>query len=102
MALALAKWQYAWLAFQVPQWTDEPRQRDRAERDDVARFQSTGVLMVGPREPPRQGQVWVWIDSGSGPGHKISVHPGDLTLSELDDGQGRAAIYNLRTHHCQG
>lgn len=68
----------------------------------MAEFQPTGANVVGPRELPKNGQARVWIDSGSGPGHQISVRPEDLTLSELDDGQGRTAIYNLRTYHCRG
>ncbi|MEO3776971.1 hypothetical protein ABGB16_08970 [Micromonospora sp. B11E3] len=74
---------------------------EREKGTDVAEFQPTGAIVVGPRELPTDGRAWVWIDSGSGPGHKISVRHEDLTLSELDDGQGQAAIYNLRTYRCR-
>lgn len=52
------------------------------------------VPVVGPRELPKDGPVRVWIDGGSGPGHKIEVRPADLAPSELDDGRGPTAIYD--------
>ncbi|MCW3820315.1 hypothetical protein ONA91_38385 [Micromonospora sp. DR5-3] len=44
----------------------------------------------------------VLIDSGSGSGHKIEVRPEDLAPSELDDGRGSTAIYDLSVYYCRG
>lgn len=57
------------------------------------------ILVVGPRELPGYGTVSVWIDAGSGAGgQRVTVPVSDLRVAELDDGQGRTAIYSLRTH----
>lgn len=62
----------------------------------------TSVLVVGPRELPRNGQVEVWIDAGSGAGYETMVPSDLLALSSLDDGEGVSAIYELRVRQCAG
>ena len=68
---------------------------------DVA-ARNWGVLAVGPRELPPSGTVMVWVDSGNTAGHEISVPVENLQVAELDDGQGRSAIYTLRVRECRG
>lgn len=68
------------------------------EGGDVAGSRPTRLLVVGPRELPESGAVEVWADAGSGgSGQEIDVLVRDLKLAEMDDGQGRSAIYELRT-----
>lgn len=56
------------------------------------------VLAVGPRQLPESGTIQVWVDAGSGGGgQRIRVSVGDLRVAEQDDGQGRLALYSLRT-----
>ena len=58
------------------------------------------ILAVGPRELPDIGTVQVWVDSGSGGGGQtITVPVGDLRVADLDSGEGRSAIYALRTYY---
>lgn len=58
------------------------------------------ILAVGPRDLPSSGTILVWVDAGSGGGHKIRVPVERLRLAESDQGEGRAALYHLRT--CSG
>ncbi|MBO3736957.1 hypothetical protein [Actinoplanes flavus] len=60
------------------------------------------ILVTGPRELPPAGPVTVWIDAGSGPGYARQVWASDLTVSELDDGQGTSAVYALTQVECDG
>jgi hypothetical protein len=60
------------------------------------------ILAVGPRKLPNSGLVQVWVDSGSGSGHQISVPADHLALAEMDDGRGPSAIYALQVRDCRG
>lgn len=56
------------------------------------------ILAVGPRELPDSGPVEVWFDAGSGGnGQRFAVPVEDLELAERDGGEGRFALYSLRT-----
>lgn len=62
-----------------------------------------GILVVGPRDLPESGTVRVWVDVGSGgSGQKITVPFENLRRADRDDGQGRAAIYQLTTYPGRG
>jgi hypothetical protein len=60
------------------------------------------ILAVGPRDLPADGLIQVWLDSGSGSGHEVVVSAPDLAVADLDDGQGRSALYTLRVRECRG
>ena len=62
----------------------------------------SAILAVGPRELPDDGLIQVWVDSGSGSGHEITVPATDLAVAEQDDGRGTSAIYALRVRECRG
>jgi hypothetical protein len=58
------------------------------------------VLVVGPRELPASGTVEVWADAGSGGvGQRITVPVTDLQMADVDSGNGRYAVYALRSRH---
>ncbi|GIF04309.1 hypothetical protein Asi03nite_18470 [Actinoplanes siamensis] len=60
------------------------------------------ILAVGPRKLPDHGTVQVWVDSGSGGGHEITVPANHLSVAEMDDGQSETAIYTLQARECRG
>lgn len=60
------------------------------------------ILVVGPRELPSEGEVRVWLDTGSRSGYEISVPARDLTVADMDDGKGTSAVYALRERECRG
>ncbi|MEH1016438.1 hypothetical protein V6U90_25450 [Micromonospora sp. CPCC 206060] len=60
------------------------------------------ILAVGPRELPTSGTVQVWVDSGTGSGQQIEVPVRDLQVAECDQGEGRSALYKLRTTYGRG
>ena len=53
------------------------------------------ILTVGPRVLSEDGWARVWIDTGSGPGYIRMVPAEQLTLAEVDDGEGPYAFYRL-------
>lgn len=61
------------------------------------------ILAIGPRELPRTETVEVWFDAGSGlTGQRFMVPVKQLTLSDLDRGEGRSALYEYESHHREG
>nr|MDT0659683.1 hypothetical protein [Micromonospora sp. DSM 115978] len=60
------------------------------------------ILAIGPRELPDAGPVEVRFDSGSGStGQRITIPVEALTLSDLDRGEGRTALYEYEPHYCR-
>jgi hypothetical protein len=54
------------------------------------------VPVVGPRPLPADGDVDVWMDTGSGFGYARRATVDQLALNpSSDDGEGEAAIYDL-------
>jgi hypothetical protein len=54
------------------------------------------VPVVGPRLLPTDGDVHVWLDTGSGFGYARRATVDQLALNpSLDDGEGETAIYDL-------
>ncbi|MEV4755690.1 hypothetical protein AB0J86_11345 [Micromonospora sp. NPDC049559] len=52
------------------------------------------ILAVGARQLPRSELVEVWMDAGSScTGQRVTVPVKCLTLSGLDRGEGRTALY---------
>ena len=61
------------------------------------------ILAIGPRELPRTEAVEVWLDAGRGwTGQRVTVSVKQLTLSDLDRGEGTTALYEYESHYCRG
>ncbi|MEU4160874.1 hypothetical protein [Actinoplanes sp. NPDC026670] len=54
------------------------------------------VKVVGPRQLPESGTVEVWFDTGSRAGVMRPALPSQLVLDPADNGEGTAAIYEIR------
>ncbi len=60
------------------------------------------MLVMGPKELPPDGRVTVWVDSGSGPGHEVTVPVNDLGVTDGGPADGREAIHVLGDRECDG
>jgi hypothetical protein len=61
------------------------------------------ILAIGPRTLPTTEAVEVWLDAGSGStGQRVMVSVKQLTLSDLDRGEGATALYEYESNYCRG
>ncbi|MEV6300395.1 hypothetical protein AB0M02_13400 [Actinoplanes sp. NPDC051861] len=60
------------------------------------------MLVVGPSKLPPDGDVRVWMDTGSGPGYEFAVPVKDLGVVNDDQADDRGRVYSLTERECDG